>query len=57
MQVSELSADLKSRYSGGADSMSYKRHLAAGARCVEIDAWNDEENEEEPKGESLSACD
>ncbi|UZJ53123.1 hypothetical protein CBS101457_002443 [Exobasidium rhododendri] len=34
---------------GSADSMSYKHHLAAGARCVEIDAWNDEKNAEEPK--------
>lgn len=33
---------------GSADSMSYKHHLAAGARCVEIDAW-DSDNKAEPK--------
>lgn len=30
--------------------MSYKHHLSAGARCVEIDAWDDDKNKEEPKG-------
>lgn len=28
----------------------YKHYLSAGARCVEIDAWDGEENKEEPKG-------
>lgn len=32
--------------------MSYKHHLSAGARCVEIDAW-DSDDKEEPKGEKL----
>lgn len=35
---------------GSASSEVYKHYLASGARCVEIDAWNDDENEEEPKG-------
>lgn len=34
--------------------MSYKHHLAAGARCVEIDAWDNEDDEQEPKG--MSRC-
>ncbi|PWN31796.1 PLC-like phosphodiesterase [Meira miltonrushii] len=33
---------------GSADSMSYKHHLSAGARCVEIDAW-DSDDKAEPK--------
>lgn len=35
---------------GSASSEVYKHYLASGARCVEIDAWNDDKNEEEPKG-------
>lgn len=33
---------------GAADTTSYKHHISAGARCVEIDAW-DSDDKSEPK--------
>lgn len=34
---------------GTSDPVAYKIALGTGARCVEIDAWNNEENPDEPK--------
>ncbi|ROV93633.1 hypothetical protein VMCG_08084 [Cytospora schulzeri] len=34
---------------GSSSASAYEASLKAGARCVEIDAWDDEDNEEEPK--------
>lgn len=51
LRITSHIADYISPNTGSADSMSYKHHLEAGARCVEIDAWNNEKDESEPKGE------
>jgi phosphatidylinositol phospholipase C delta len=40
---------------GSASFEVYKSYLSAGARCVEIDAWNGDAEEDEPKGESKSS--
>lgn len=34
---------------GKADAVAYEVALGTGSRCVEIDAWDDDENKEEPK--------
>ncbi|CAN8095347.1 unnamed protein product [Discula destructiva] len=34
---------------GKSSAVAYQNTLSAGARCVEIDAWDDENDEEEPK--------
>jgi phosphatidylinositol phospholipase C delta len=40
---------------GESDASAYEIALNTGSRCVEIDAWDDEDNEDEPKVRS-SAC-
>jgi phosphatidylinositol phospholipase C delta len=34
---------------GSSSSAAYETVLSSGSRCVEIDAWNNEDNKEEPK--------
>ncbi|TLD29547.1 Phosphoinositide phospholipase C [Venturia nashicola] len=34
---------------GVSEAVAYERALTTGSRCVEIDAWDDEDNPEEPK--------
>ncbi|CEH18641.1 Phosphoinositide-specific phospholipase C [Ceraceosorus bombacis] len=34
---------------GKSDANAYKAHLQAGARCVEIDAWDNDQSPDEPK--------
>ncbi|KAH6660464.1 putative 1-phosphatidylinositol-4,5-bisphosphate phosphodiesterase 1 [Truncatella angustata] len=40
---------LAHQLTGKSDAEAYRTALNTGARCVEIDAWDDESNKEEPK--------